>query len=62
MAKTVEVFFVIGLFLSVISASSVFDRVLDDISTCVDDCKKTYSPHTYEKVPKTGDLFYLVHL
>ncbi|KAJ8307780.1 hypothetical protein KUTeg_014664 [Tegillarca granosa] len=56
MAKTVEILLIFGLFLCVISASSVFDSVLDDISTCADDCRKTYSPHTYEKVPIPNGL------
>ncbi|XP_076076166.1 transmembrane protein 59-like [Mytilus galloprovincialis] len=52
-------------FLSFTSATGVFDRVLDDITTCSDKCSNTYTPHTFEKsylvdVCKRGCRFFTI--
>ncbi|OWF42924.1 transmembrane protein 59-like [Mizuhopecten yessoensis] len=50
MAKWKELsFLVLGFFCINISSGGMLDGVLDDITSCVDVCSNTYSPHTYEK-------------
>lgn len=44
-----ELLFIFSL-LSFSSAIGIFDRVLDDITSCSDKCSNTYQPHTFEKV------------
>ncbi|KAK3090133.1 hypothetical protein FSP39_009416 [Pinctada imbricata] len=48
MAKILQLLTVTSI-LFVVRGIGVFDRVLDDISSCVEACSNTYSPHTYEK-------------
>lgn len=44
---------IVGVFFLIFvnfAKGSVFDGILDDVSSCKEVCKNTYTPHTYEKV------------
>ena len=50
MAKEAIFFCCLLLLFAKPSASDAFANIFDDVSSCKDVCRNTYTPHTYEKV------------